>query len=218
MPDWLQDVQEEFGDAANIAAQSRNQESIGNLGNASRLPSQAEMKSTPCHTLIRKLVFAMTFDYDTAQSTGKPNWSVISEIVFERFRVDGAVFIRTSADHIFMYFRRKVYRVAGRDKDFKALLHDVTKVAVTGPEMKILMSTFINLAYSFSTLREACSWLNTDTGKFTLFFNLNNLDDEILRISPGQVDRIKNGNNDDGVFLVNSQKIAPIQAARATVL
>lgn len=179
-------------------------------GGTRKYPSEDELMAMPCADLVRAMIIAQEFDHDAARSTGKANWNVISRYVFEWFKRHGAVLLRTSAGDVFMYFRGKAYRVTARDKDFIALLHDVVKVSVTGKEIKILISTFANLAYSHSKESDMFSWLHTDFNELAIYVNLNNPEDQIARMTPGNVEILQNGNNPYGIFLVNSKKIAPI--------
>jgi DNA polymerase III delta prime subunit len=68
-----------------------------------------------------------------------------------------------------------------------------------------------NLAVERGQVREHFSWLHTDVARETVYFNLNNADHEIAKITPEGVEILKNGGNADGVILDGSRKMAPIR-------
>ena len=60
-------------------------------------------------------------------------------------------------------------------------------------------------------MRDHFSWLHTDVASQTVYFNLNNAEHEIAKITPEGVEILKNGGNADGIILDGSRKMAPIQ-------
>jgi DNA primase len=66
-----------------------------------------------------------------------------------------------------------------------------------------------NLAVERGPVRDNFSWLHTNVGDCTVYFNLNNPNHEIAKITPGSIEILKNGGNDDGVILDGSRKWSP---------
>ena len=60
-------------------------------------------------------------------------------------------------------------------------------------------------------MREHFSWLHTVVSNHTVYFNLNNEQHEIVKITPGGVELLKNGGNADSVLLEDSQKMKPLR-------
>ena len=68
-----------------------------------------------------------------------------------------------------------------------------------------------SLALIRGQMRDHFSWLHTDVSNRTVYFNLNNEQHEIVKITPGGVELLKNGGNADSVLLEDSQKMKPLR-------
>lgn len=60
-------------------------------------------------------------------------------------------------------------------------------------------------------VRDHFSWLHTDVASYTVYFNLNNPEHEIAKITPDEIQIMKNGGNEDGIILDGSRKMKPLR-------
>jgi len=60
-------------------------------------------------------------------------------------------------------------------------------------------------------VRDHFSWLHTDVASYTVYFNLNNPEHEIAKITPDEIQIMKNGGNEDGIILDGSRKMKPLK-------
>ncbi|HOE31568.1 MAG TPA: DNA primase, partial [Planctomycetota bacterium] len=99
----------------------------------------------------------------------------------------------------------------GRKRLYASLMYKHTGMVQTTGGGRTFYEVLSNLAVERGQVREHFSWLHTDVARETVYFNLNNTDHEIAKITPEGVEILKNGGNADGVILDGSRKMAPIR-------
>ena len=96
------------------------------------------------------------------------------------------------------------YRVDRSDPKFSAFIYDIAHLNAISAEGKAvihLLKNHINLTGQTGVVRYG---IHTDLATNTVYVNLNNERDEILRIAPGRIEVIHNGEGPEGVFLLKS--------------
>jgi DNA primase len=213
---YLKLVQEHFGkDTLALAAlreqvralQKQRREQARELRRREKRPSDAPEGS--CRACVEQVLAA------TEEETGAPDWAEAAEAAYTWFTEHGARFFRTLAGEPFMFFEETIYWMDSFDRVrrrlFNALIYKHTSLVHTTNGGRTFYEVLANLAVQRGELRDHFTWLHTDVSRCTIYFNLNDPEHEIAKISPAGVEILRNGGNDDGVILEGSRKMQPIR-------
>ncbi len=162
-----------------------------------------------CRRLIDQMLF------DTTEEEGKPNWNMISEGVYRWFKSSGAIFFHDTDQNRYMYFEGRVFSMRP-DKNtnpaYLSMLYKYTQIPITtSPTGRVFHECFDSIAYNDGDMKEPHYWLYTDRAHHTVFFNLNNDENEIVKITPDGISLIRNGINDDNIVLHRSPTMRPVE-------
>ena len=148
---------------------------------------------------------------ETELALGAPDYAAAAEAAFAWFREHGAMFFRTSEGRPFLCFDNDLYWMdsndRGRRRKYAALMLPHTGMLQTTNGGRSFFDAIASLAVIHGQERDHLSWLHTDIMNQTVWFNLNNKEHEIVRISPEGVTVMKNGSNPDQVILGYSNKM-----------
>jgi DNA primase len=152
---------------------------------------------------------------ETEEENGSPDFARMAEAGFEWFAANGARFFRTPQGEPFMFFEDTISWMdtpdRGRKRLYSSTIYKHTNLVQTTGGGRTFYEVLANLAVERGQVRDHFSWLHTDVARNTIYFNLNNDDHEIVRITPDDIEVLKNGGNADGVILDGSRKMAPIR-------
>jgi hypothetical protein len=114
-----------------------------------------------------------------------------------------------------MYFEGMVFNMKP-DKNsnpaYLSMLYKHTQIPITtSPTGRVFHECFDSIAYTHGDMKEPHYWLYTDRARHTVFFNLNNAENEIVKITPDGIDVIRNGINDDNIVFHQSPTMRPIE-------
>jgi len=162
-----------------------------------------------CKRLMDRLMF------ETTEAEGKPNWNVVTEGVHRWFKEHGAIFFHDTEQNRYIYFEGQVFSMKP-DKNtnpaYLSMLYKHTQLPITAsPAGRIFHECFDSIAYNDGDLKEPHYWLYTDRARHTVFFNLNNEKNEILKITPDGIEIIRNGVNADNIVFHHSPTMRPIE-------
>lgn len=152
---------------------------------------------------------------ETELSSGSPDYSKAAEATYDWFSTNGGQFFHTFQGEPFLYFDNAIYWMdspdRGRKRLYAAMLYKHTGMVPTSNVGRTFFEVLASLAMIRGKVRDHFSWLHTDVASYTIYFNLNNPDHEIAKITPDGILIMKNGGNEDGIILDGSRKMAPIQ-------
>ncbi len=145
-----------------------------------------------------------------------PDYTKVAEAAYQWFTDHGAAqFFFTRHGEPFVYFDNTIYWMdsadRGRKRQYAAMLYKQTGLVPTSYGGRTFFEVLPSLALIHGKMRDHFSWLHTDVPNHTVYFNLNNDDHEIVKITPERIEILKNGGNDDGVILDGSRKMKPIR-------
>ena len=151
----------------------------------------------------------------TEEDGGAPGYAEAAEAAYDWFTAHGAQFFFTRHGEPFLHFDNAIYWMdsadRGRKRQYSALLYRHTGLVPTSPGGRTFFEVLPSLALIRGQRREHFSWLHTDVSNHTVYFNLNNDQHEIAKITPDGVELLKNGGNADGILLQDSQKMKPLR-------
>ncbi|MBU1320583.1 MAG: DNA primase, partial [candidate division Zixibacteria bacterium] len=175
---------------------------------------RAEMRpsdATPgsCKARLEEVLAATKEERGTS-----PDYRIVAEAAYEWFTDHGAQFFHTPHAEPFMFFEDSILWMdtpdRGRRRLYASILYKQTGMVQTTAGGRTFYEVLANLAVERGEVREHSSWLHSDVSSYTVYFNLNNSEHEIAKITPEGVEIIKNGGNEDGIILEGSRKMAPI--------
>jgi len=162
-----------------------------------------------CRAAIDEVVFK------SEELSGSPDYIAATKTAYEWFSSHGAQFFYTQSKEPFMYFSNEIYWMdssdRGRKRHYSSMLLDQVELPQISNIYKVLVENMSNLALLRGQQREHFTWLHTDINNYTVYFNLNNKDHEIAKITPDGIEIIKNGSNADGIILDCSRKMKPLK-------
>ena len=152
---------------------------------------------------------------DTELENGAPDYTLAAEAAYDWFNANGAQFFHTLPGEPFMYFDNAIYWMdspdRGRKRHYAAMLYKHTGMVPTTGGGRTFFEVLPSLAMIRGQVRDHFSWLHTDVASYTVYFNLNNPEHEIAKITPDEIRIMKNGGNEDGIILDGSRKMKPLK-------
>ncbi len=149
------------------------------------------------------------------EEAGTPDYAQAAEAAYDWFTAHGAQFFFTRHGEPFLHFANAIYWMdsadRGRKRQYSALLYKHTGLVPTSTGGRTFFEVLPSLALIRGQMREHFSWLHTDVSNHTVYFNLNNAQHEIVKITPDGIELLKNGSNADGIILEGSHKMKPIR-------
>ena len=149
------------------------------------------------------------------EEAGTPDYTQAAEAAYDWFTAHGAQFFFTYHGAPFLYFDNAIYWMDSADRDrkrqYSAMLYKHTGMVPISPGGRTFFEVLPSLALIRGQMRDHFSWLHTDVSNRTVYFNLNNEQHEIVKITPGGVELLKKGGNADSVLLEDSQKMKPLR-------
>ncbi len=146
----------------------------------------------------------------TEEDGGAPGYAEAAEAAYDWFTAHGAQFFFTRNGEPFLHFDNAIYWMdsadRGRKRQYAAMLYRHTGLVPTSPGGRTFFEVLPSLALILGKMREHFSWLHTDVSNHTVYFNLNNDQHEIAKITPDGVELLKNGGNADGIILQDSRR------------
>lgn len=199
---------------ADIQAQLRDvKQEVVNGRRAAVRKAKYQVTAPPgtCRNVIETTIRDLAPDTDNKDVL----YSAAAEAAFKWFSDNGARFFRTTLGDPFMLWANNLYWMKSGDHGKKSLygsmIYDYTGLTGTTIAGRVFMDVLCHRAVQHGEVRDRFSWLYTDIRNQTVWFNLNNADHELAKISPAGVEIVANGGNEDGVFLAASEKLEPVK-------
>lgn len=152
---------------------------------------------------------------ETELESGNPDFSKAAEAAYEWFIANGAMFFHTQMGEPFMYFDNSIYWMdspdRGRKRQYAAMLYKNTGLVPTSGGGRTFFEVLPSLAMIRGQVRDHFSWIHSDVSEHTIYFNLNNAEHEIAKITPDGIEILRNGGNSDGIILDGSRKMKPLK-------
>ncbi len=137
-----------------------------------------------------------------------------AQACFDWFCSNGAKFYTLRSGEPFLYYNGEIYYPDSpertRRRAYHAKMQQLTGMITTSRFGATFFESFANLCSGHGIRRSEITWGWTDTAGFRVFFNLNNDENEIIRITPDGITLLTNGGNDENIILSHSDKLQPI--------
>ncbi len=169
-------------------------------------PLAPSLKS--CLNLYRKTIEEQELKYSS---------NIVGHIIFELLMDIGHFFVIN--EEIIYIYQGNQY-VVGSNLPFKSLMYQLSQGSINyaDKQSKVIWESIQAQCYYKAPHTEHRGWIHTDatpsatssTATPAIYYNLCNPKNEIIRITPGNIEVLMNGCNDTSVFLQKSPKTRPI--------
>jgi len=132
---------------------------------------------------------------------------------FEWFQNNGAKFLKTFDGTPIFYFNNQIYYPTGNFKErtiYEAMIQKYCHISPITHNGKEFFKYFITKIINHGEIINKLSWLHTNIDEGSIFYNLNNLRYEIIKISNDKIEILNNGGNPEGIILNCTSDIMPI--------
>jgi 5S rRNA maturation endonuclease (ribonuclease M5) len=139
---------------------------------------------------------------------GKPSSTIQGELIFDFFNQVGKYFI--DGDACFLYDGARIYQI-GNGVAFRAMMYTRTGIHYAHNAAKAIWEVVQVRAYERGDHATVPGWIYTDRTEPAVWFNLNNPGNEVIRLSPGQIELVQNGLNPERILLRDSPNMQAIR-------
>jgi hypothetical protein len=134
----------------------------------------------------------------------------VCRMAYDWLEHNGAVFYRYEDDSCAMQFGDRLYPI-GNNVRFTSFLYDLGEVIATTNEGKALLQTIRDRAYKEAHFVKQAKWMTYDLRNDKLYINMSNDENQIVRITAGNLELLPNGINSDKIILSDTTtKIEPL--------
>jgi DNA primase len=134
-----------------------------------------------------------------------PNY--IASCIFKHLSQNGR-FFKDAMDETFLLYQHRIYLI-GNNRPFNALMKKMSGLLPTKEPGRSVWESLASEAFNAGVKIDRASWIHADRKECAVFVNLNLANNVILKISPGRIEEIPNGLNENGVLLNASNKLLP---------
>jgi hypothetical protein len=115
-------------------------------------------------------------------------------------------------EHHYVFIGKKLILMDLNCNDFTALLLAEADISSATQFGRVTVQVMNDMAHSCGRRIRKNAWLETDQEKLSVYLNLKNENQQLLKITPQACTPIQNGNNPDNVFMINTfeDKLKPI--------
>lgn len=141
----------------------------------------------------------------------KFDFDKFGQISFEWLQAQGKFFIDGEVCNL--YFRNQIYQI-GNNTPFKALLYELSAINAATTGARLIIQNIESQAYLKGDHTSVPGWIFTNFHENTIYFNLCDERNNLLKIGPGKIEMVPNGTNAEKVLLRNSPRMQPLRFIR----
>lgn len=202
-------ISDHFGDAISKRAVSSQVSELAkkkrrSSRNKNQNPNAAEGSClSAINNLLTELPEGSSLDYQE-----------VAEVVYNWIEGHGGRFYFT-AEEPMLFMDGKIWHMDSGNKGLRrrytAYMQGLTRIVSATGSGRIFFDAMCNLAFLRGKQQKQLTWIHSDLHEYAVYFNLNNDDNELVKITPDGIEIIKNGGNADNILLASSNKIRPIR-------
>ncbi len=136
----------------------------------------------------------------------------LTDAVIRWFVLGGGTFLRDRSGHAFLYFRRRLYSVEKRDKNWQGFLYEVGRINLDDPEGKLIARALEQHALSLHEGPQLCPWVYFDEKETRLAVHLHGRADVVVYARRRGYTVEANGKH--GLLLEDDETTRPIEMPR----
>ena len=132
----------------------------------------------------------------------------IAKIIWDSFKMRGLFFVVEKK--VMLFFGHKIYTI-DNNTEYRALIHRECGLNSTSTIYKFITAELEALCFNQGEHMNQFSWIHRerDGDKISLYSNMKDKENRILKLCDGDIKLIENGVNDDKVLLKESGKMEP---------
>lgn len=160
------------------------------------------------HKLIPPIKQALLdYEFSCAVDDKQPEMPEKARIVFEWFQANGGQFFASESGESFLVYDNFFYQING-NRLFNALLFALSDLVPTTTEGRGIWEALQSLAFNLGKRVTHGGWFLTKRRDRAIYINLQK--GNVAKLTPGKVEIIPNGINEDGVLLADDNSFLPI--------
>lgn len=158
---------------------------------------------------LREQIKEIENQFKVGEGNSKPSegfMRMVSAAIWDYFKSHGKFFV--SGDTLHLFYHHKIYNI-GTNTAWESLLHKEADLNSTQALSKYVHAELKALCYNRGDRLNAFSWvhmLNDGDGP-TIFLNLKDPGNRILKLSAGEAELMENGTNPHAVLLAESEQM-----------
>ncbi len=141
----------------------------------------------------------------------------IAETIFRWMQYNDVQFFRDAMHNTYALFEKRLELISADNHLFREYFYRVTGISLVNHNGRVYIDVLKNLAFNTGKLIEPSSWLYTDLENYTVYFNPNVPERQLIQISPDEIKVVEQADNDKSVVLQDSPKIKPITFVQLTL-
>ncbi|MDM8553494.1 CHC2 zinc finger domain-containing protein [Desulfococcaceae bacterium HSG7] len=135
------------------------------------------------------------------------NADIVGKIVYEYFDCYGLFFVVN--EDCYLIYDQEQY-VIDNSMPFKALMYQKANINYANQSSKVIWESIKAQCFLNAQHTNEAAWIHTDHEAHRIHYNLCNEQNELICISPEQIQVVSNGSNPNNIFLFASPKTEPI--------
>ena len=134
-----------------------------------------------------------------------------AEFIYEWMKENGVEFFRDKLDNTYALFDKRLEGITMDNRNFRGYFYRVTGSSLVSHDGRTYVDVLQHLAHENGKLIEPSTWEFTDKENFTVYFNPNVPERQLIQIGPDGVKVVDQADNEKSVVLQDSPKIRPIK-------
>lgn len=148
------------------------------------------------------------YEFACAIEERRPEMPEKARIVYNWFVQNGGQFFASETGESFLVYDNVFYQISN-NRLFNALLFALSDLTPTDTEGRGIWEALQSLAFNLGRRVTHGGWFLTRRRERTIYINLQK--GNVAKLSPGRVEIIPNGVNEDGVLLADDNSFVPIE-------
>jgi len=139
-----------------------------------------------------------------------------AEVIYRWMENNGVRFFKDAQHNTYALFEKRLELISADNRMFSEYFYRMTEISLVGGDGRIYIDVLKNLAIKDGTKIEPSTWFYTDMENYTVYFNPNVPERQLLKISPDGIAVVDQADNEKSVVLQDSPKINPIKFQQLT--
>ena len=173
------------------------------------------MKRSKRHMLIlkdqiRRYKAALEERNNSSDPKLKPSPVIIGKICAEYFNATGTYFVDKSNGYACnLFYNDQIYEISD-NVPYCALMNKIADLNASQNGFRMIRQEIIDYAFYTGKNVDTPGWITSKINDGVIYFNLCNERNELVKISSGEIEIVKNGSNSEKILLINSPKMQGI--------
>ncbi|ETR69474.1 MAG: hypothetical protein OMM_03904 [Candidatus Magnetoglobus multicellularis str. Araruama] len=141
----------------------------------------------------------------------KPNSVFMGKLIAEYFKHTGTFFVESDNDYVCsIFYNDSIYKISD-NRLFNALMNREAGLNAAQNGFKVIRQELEDFAINHGQTVNIPGWITAKISLNTIYINLCNEKKQLLKISPNNIEILKNGSNQDCILLKEAPNVSGIE-------